>query len=778
MDPSLERYVHSILCSCATKELDARHQRMASSDGPRPGTWRASLLVVALLASWCTECVAQSLPIPYEETFDTAVPPALPAGWRSSMVRLPGASDFTSVSSSPNSPPCAVMATNATVEQWLATPPIDCRSGTPGRLTFYVRRSSTFGARCIVEASLDGGATFSLTIGDAPGPGSSSSYVPADLPLPETLAGQPAVVLRWRILAESTGATGTFRMDDVRISAVRPEISPGTVVINEIQYQPSSGEPEWIELFNTGAEPADLKGWTVGDASVTTSHRLSAAPLVVPPDGFVVVTADSLEFRAVWSRESVILLQSDGFPSLNNSGDRVLLRDAQGRCMDSVWYQQSWGRGMGVSIERVDPLSRVQSPRNWGSCCDQAGATPGRMNSIVIREHDLAAGTLCQVSNDFPESILLQTMIHNAGRQTSGPFTLRIFDDADRDSAGAEAEIVVSGSVPAPISPGESLRVELTWNRPSPGNHQMLAQIVWPEDQRPETNTTLATIQVTIPYGTLCINEIHASPIGGTAEYVEVVNCSGYTVPLAGCWITDKPLPSGSINRWPVSTAPRVLRPGELHVVAGDSTVVQWTGGNPGVCAVVNNTGLGLNNEGDVVILHGPDGSILDSVPYASSWHSPNIADPAGRSLEKYSPRLPGTDPHNWGTCVHPSGGTPGSQNSILVTVLPQNATLTCAPDPFSPDGDGFDDVTVVRYQLPLRSSLVRLRIFDIRGRCVRDLLNSHPAGTSGEAVWDGYDNSRRPLRIGIYILHLEAIDAEGGSLVAAKKAVVVARRL
>jgi len=114
------------------------------------------------------------------------------------------------------------MATNATVEQWLATPPIDCRSGTPGRLTFYVRRSSTFGARCIVEASLDGGAPFSLTIGDAPGPGSSSSYVPADLPLPETLAGQPAVVLRWRILAESTGATGTFRMDDVRISAVRP----------------------------------------------------------------------------------------------------------------------------------------------------------------------------------------------------------------------------------------------------------------------------------------------------------------------------------------------------------------------------------------------------------------------------------------------------------------------------------------------------------------------------------------------------------------------------
>ncbi|HSQ75889.1 MAG TPA: lamin tail domain-containing protein, partial [Bacteroidota bacterium] len=373
--------------SCATKERAARRRRIASGDGPRLETRRVSLLAAAFLASWCADCFAQNLPVPYEETFDAAVPPALPAGWRSSTARSSGSSDFTCVTTSPNSPPCAVMATNATIEQWLVTPSIDCRTGTPDRLTFAVRRSSTFGARCLVEASLDGGVTFSLTIGEAPGPGSSASYVPEELPLPEMLAGQAAVVLRWRIIAESTGATGTFRMDDVRISVARPEISPGTVVVNELQYQPSSGEPEWVELFNAGAEPIDLKGWTVSDASVTTSHRLSDIPRVIPPAGFVVVAADSVEFRAVWSGVPVIILQSDGFPSLNNGGDLVLLRDAQGRCMDSVWYQQSWGGGMGVSIERIDPISSMQSLRNWGSCRDSSGATPGRTNSIVIRDH-------------------------------------------------------------------------------------------------------------------------------------------------------------------------------------------------------------------------------------------------------------------------------------------------------------------------------------------------------------------------------------------------------
>jgi hypothetical protein len=44
--------------------------------------------------------------------------------------------------------------------------------------------------------------------------------------------------------------------------------------------------------------------------------------------------------------------------------------------------------------------------------------------------------------------------------------------------------------------------------------------------------------------------------------------------------------------------------------------------------------------------------------------------------------------------------------------------------------------------------------------------------------VWDGAGENRVPLRIGIYIVYLEAIDGEGGRVVIAKCAVVLARRL
>ncbi len=726
----------------------------------------------------CALGAMQGVSLPYEETFDTTIPPALPPGWRSSTQRTPGVPDFTCVTSSPSSVPNAVLASNATVEQWLDTPLIDCSSGKPDRIRFLVRRSSTFAARCVVEASVDGGTTFVHVVGDAPALGSGSSYVQADLPLPLALEGCREVVVRFHILPDAAGTTGTFRIDDVRITVALPEVPAGAVVVNEIQYQPASNEPEWIELYNTGPQAVDLKGWTLSDASESTSHRLTNHTSVLEAEGYTVVVADSSSFRAFFPAEHIKIFQPDGFPSLNNTGDRVLLRDHYGRCMDSVWYRQEWGGGAGITLERIDPLRPALDGRLWGSCLESSRGTPGRINSIVIRENDLRAGTVSVVSAALPESALLRLVVYNPGRQPSGNFSVRLYCAPGSDSVVSDARVVASALVTWMISPGDSLAVDLVWSQPRPGNTLILAEIVWPGDQRPENNRRVSAIMLPIPRGMIRVNEIMASPIGGTAEYVELINCGTAEVDLSGCWISDRPLLSGSVNRWPVTVSSHRLRPGEFHVVAGDSTVLRWPGCNPQQCSVVNRTGLGLNNEGDCVVVYAPDGSMVDSVAYLVSWHSANVPDPAGRSMERYHPHLSGNDPNNWGTSVHGSGGTPGQVNSIAVAVLPGDASLSCMPDPFSPDADGRDDVTVIRYRLPLRSALVRIKVFDLRGRCVRDLINTAPAGAAGEVVWDGYDNNRQPLRTGIYILYVEAIDGQGGNIVTAKKAVVLARRL
>ena len=40
------------------------------------------------------------------------------------------------------------------------------------------------------------------------------------------------------------------------------------VIINEIMYAPSKGEPEWIEIFNKSESAVNIKNWSLSDEGV------------------------------------------------------------------------------------------------------------------------------------------------------------------------------------------------------------------------------------------------------------------------------------------------------------------------------------------------------------------------------------------------------------------------------------------------------------------------------------------------------------------------------
>src|SRR5512144_2694016 len=123
---------------------------------------RAPLSAVFSVLAAVGSAFAQTGGVVAGESFDAAIPPALPPDWVSSRLRQPPADDFAVSTSSPHSPPQAVLAVNATVGQWLISPPWPRTA--PARLEFWVRRSATFGAGVLVEASFDDGATFPLAL--------------------------------------------------------------------------------------------------------------------------------------------------------------------------------------------------------------------------------------------------------------------------------------------------------------------------------------------------------------------------------------------------------------------------------------------------------------------------------------------------------------------------------------------------------------------------------------------------------------------------------------
>ena len=103
---------------------------------------------------------------------------------------------------------------------------------------------------------------------------------------------------------------------------------------------------------------------------------------------------------------------------------------------------------------------------------------------------------------------------------------------------------------------------------------------------------------------------------------------------------------------------------------------------------------------------------------------------------------------------------------------------ISISPNPFSPDGDGFEDFCIIRYNLPAMTSTLILKIYDIKGRLVRTLANGELAGTQGEIVWDGIGDNKQRARIGVYVIFLEATDRSSGKVMTAKAVAVVAAKL
>jgi hypothetical protein len=730
-------------------------------------------LILSLLFILPREALPQPQREAEHESFDSIVPPVLPQGWTSSRFRQPPADDFAAVSSAARSQPNAALAVNATIGQWLLSPSWDWAGLLPEKLQFWTRRSSTFGARLIVEASLDGGVTFPIRLGDTLDAGEPSVYALHEVPLPAPLASGTPARCRWRVLPEGTGTTGTLRIDDIAVTGRPSAGSDSTgipvIVLNEIMYAPAAGEPEWVEILNEGKDAVELGRWQISDAAFGSKHRLSSLPL--PPGGFALLTRDSAGLAESRGMIHCPVIQVPGFPSLNNTGDAVLLYDDAGTTKDSVVYLPAWGGTDGRSLERIDPQVPSSEAGTWGVCTDSSGATPGRGNSIRKLPRDLAL--VRAVSRVEGGRIEVAVCVRNAGSSPCPGVHVVLLPEP---LAGAPSQsFPLAAADGGWLGRGDSVVLTLYLDHPPPGIFRGTVQIVDSLDLRLRNNTEQVIAAVPFPPGALVINEIMAHPAPGGAEYVELLNWGSSEVNAGSWWIHDGRVSADREPRGVIPSCP--VAPGGYLLVGVDSALLTLypEARLAGRSIVLRREALSLNDDGDDIVLHDPSGSIVDSVAYRASWHNPSVADPAGRSLERIAPLMSSSDARSWTSSASRTGGTPGARNSVFAGSLPPKSRLACSPNPFSPDGDGFNDAAILRYAIPAEAATVSITLYDVRGRKVRRLADHEPSGAEGMIAWDGRDDTGVRAPVGMYIILLQAASGGGAELFEARAVVVLA---
>ena len=613
---------------------------------------------------------------------------------------------------------------------------------------------------------------------DGLGPPAGASLddnVPARVRLALTAPLAPGgYVLRVRGVADRAGNVLDEAVATFEVAGQGPSAQPGDVVVNEIFYDPPASGLEFVEVVNRSTEAFELGRFQISDAR-RQPVGVDGAAGMLPPGGFVVFAQDSAAFAATFP--GVAFLVPTSWPALNNGGDTAVLwfDDA---VLDSVAYRPSWG-GEGVSLERLDPDGPSTSRFNFGSSEAEGGATPGARNSrfapdrtppgLLFAEQVAAADVDVFLSEPLDPVDLLPSL-----------FAL---DDGRRP-----ARLIV-------LDP-DATWLRLRFTEPPNGVHLTARGL------RDLTGNLGGEATVPLAFlaepGELVVNEILFDPRADRfdersdqPEYVEILNGSGRTLTLRRHALAGREDEEGHADTLALGTDFLAVPPDGFAVIFadpeadGEARLVRAfpsLGAAPGdfVLVPLARTTLGLGNDGDRAALLRGDGLLLDEVTYDPAWHHPALRETAGVALERLAADHPAADPANWTSSVAPEGGTPGQPNSVgLRAQAPaENARLVIDPSPFSPDRDGFDDVTALRYRLDTDVSVVRVRIFDQHGRLVRTLEEAVLAGRTGQLLWDGLDDGGRRLRLGVYVVLFEAFDAEGGTAAVFKEPVVLARRL
>lgn len=546
----------------------------------------------------------------------------------------------------------------------------------------------------------------------------------------------------------------------------------GDIVVNEFSYlRANEDSPEFVELYNTSPNNFDLSGWEFQDAA--NNKALFPNGTFLEAGEYLVLT--DKQFFA--SQLNNALFYSN-FPSLNDAGDAIIIRDQNGNMMDSLYYDRSFGGAGGISVERKDPKAASNDVSNWSTSVSESGNTAGAINSIFSEDLTPPKIVFAKINED--QSVLLA------------------FNEFI--SVSQDVQFSVNGSLQTveSFSPANGNVVHLNGAGISLGTElELSAHGV--EDVRGNVAPILTTaVAQPLSKGDIIINELIYNPIAvnddnipDQSEYVELYNTRNYAISLEGFSLNDAPDEQNMFRSlFPVTSQFKWIPANGFFIVHANSSIVPFSETLTAIyfeienfpesfTALVNRTSLSLSATNDAIFLSDSKGQTIDSVFYDETWHNPNRVDIRGTSLERINPLGPSDDSSNWSSSTDVRGGTPGAQNSIFQApgAIPEETGISFSPNPFSPDDDGFEDQLFINYKLDEPDYLLRVRIFDRYGRQVRFLADGVSAGFEGNLVWDGLTDDNQRNRVGRYIVLFEAYNSSTGRNISFKKTVVVARR-
>lgn len=529
-----------------------------------------------------------------------------------------------------------------------------------------------------------------------------------------------------------------------------------SVLIHEIfsDPSPSIGLPntEWIEIRNCTNHILSLQGWRIADGSGQSAPFPNINLL---PDSLLILSSTSGATQLNGYGRCIGLT---GFPSLDNEGETLVLKNASGQIIHAVQYSVLWHKTElkkdgGWSLEMIDPKHPGLFASNWNSSVNPSGGTPGKFNSIASILEDRESPQLINA-----HSIDSSNLMICFDEALDSPFV----SQRSKYRLSEDREILDATCLP-PLYDRIKLRAD--WPLLSEKIYSLTMTDL--KDLAGNQQTSSLTIRIGRPStpdtNDVRINELLFDPPTGSTDYVELLLTGKKIIDLSRLFLSSRSAAGylGSIE--PVCTEPNYAFPGDHIVLTADPNLISrfYFVKNPEQMIKTDAMPSLPDTEGNLTILNG-QGAVVDEISYQSDWHFPLLTNKTGVALERIDPMQPTQNKNNWQSAAGTSGyGTPTFQNSQY-RITKSGGMIELSSNILSPKRDGRDDVLQIAYKNEQGGNRIRIRVFHAAGTPVRELVNQMLVGTTAVFTWDGLDDRGNALPLGQYILLIEATDLNG----------------
>ncbi len=406
-------------------------------------------------------------------------------------------------------------------------------------------------------------------------------------------------------------------------------------------------ETEYIELYNRSDSIIDLAQVQFEDEK----SKVILPQYYLYPQSFVVICPKNKQ--ADFNNSAVI--GTSNFPSLNNSGENLKLRNIQNQeiifslTYDIKWYQDDDKDNGGWALEMCDLNSNCQGKNNWKASQNSLGGTPAQANSVY------PDSSLWEAPN------LIEIMVKNDTN-----LCLKFDSDLDTNSVQMSSFTLSNGLQIMGleiISPNEII---LITNRLS-GNKKYkieLNEIQNCYGTMTEKEIFEFLVGVQPAYHELKITEMMLDPMPPVnlpeIEYFEVYNPTEKIISLANLQVTNR----ADAIQFPTYH----LAPHHYLLVCDKKHIQDFKNQFSGIKILgIDNLFSLKNTNSSLAILS--DSKLIFAVEYDASFYKHPEKDFGGWSLEMRDVNYNCASSQNWEASQNENGGTPAMPNSVATEI-------------------------------------------------------------------------------------------------------------